>query len=196
MTVPPRTCTFCAGPAAEHRIRLLCHSDPQAPFGMSWYQSDVERTNRATRFSTCGESSASRHLRSPRVRARSSGFNGPFPDASVNPATNPVQMYHLGLWFDSPTDAQNAGCPATVTPFNGEHEAGIQVLNTARISPMRTARCGSSSKAQQTYARVPVALSGSSGTRHCAHLLDQIPEVCARTTPAIGVFEGEAWSRQ
>ncbi len=43
-------------------------------------------------------------------------------------------MYHLGLWFNSPTDAQNAGCAATVTPFNGEHNAGIQVLNTANFA--------------------------------------------------------------
>jgi hypothetical protein len=40
-------------------------------------------------------------------------------------------MYHLGLWFDSPADALAAGCPATVTPFNGQHNAGIQVLNTS-----------------------------------------------------------------
>jgi hypothetical protein len=23
-------------------------------------------------------------------------------NASINPATNPIQMYHLGLWFNSP----------------------------------------------------------------------------------------------
>jgi hypothetical protein len=27
--------------------------------------------------------------------------------------------------------AQAAGCPLTVTPFNGEHNAGIQVLKTS-----------------------------------------------------------------
>jgi len=26
---------------------------------------------------------------------------GVLPDASLNPAFNPIQMYHLGLWFDS-----------------------------------------------------------------------------------------------
>jgi hypothetical protein len=57
----------------------------------------------------------------------------PFPDASQNPAFNPIQMYHLGLWFNSPADAQKAGCANTVTPFNGEHNAGIQVLNTAQF---------------------------------------------------------------
>ena len=57
-----------------------------------------------------------------------------FPDGSVNPPFNPIQMYHLGLWFDSPQAAQAAGCPATETPFNGEHNAGIQVLNTSNFA--------------------------------------------------------------
>jgi hypothetical protein len=57
-----------------------------------------------------------------------------FPDdATTNPATPPVQLYHLGLWFNAPADAAKAGCPATVTPFNGEHNAGIQVLNTSNF---------------------------------------------------------------
>ena len=60
-------------------------------------------------------------------------FGGPFPDASLNPAFNPVQLYHLGLWFNSPADAVKAGGPGTVTPFNGEHNAGVQVLNTSEF---------------------------------------------------------------
>jgi hypothetical protein len=43
-------------------------------------------------------------------------------------------MYHLGLWFDSPDAAQKAGCPATVTAFNGQHNAGLQVLNTSNFA--------------------------------------------------------------
>jgi hypothetical protein len=39
-------------------------------------------------------------------------------------------MFHLGLWFNSPTDAAAAGCPNTVTPFNGDHTAGVQALST------------------------------------------------------------------
>jgi hypothetical protein len=41
-----------------------------------------------------------------------------------------IHQYHLGLWFGSPNDAAAAHCPATITPFSGEHNAGIQVLNT------------------------------------------------------------------
>lgn len=60
-------------------------------------------------------------------------FGGAFPDASLNPSFNPIQMYHLGLWFDSFDAAQKAGCPATVTAFNGQHNAGVQVLNTSNF---------------------------------------------------------------
>ncbi len=51
-------------------------------------------------------------------------------DAVTNPATAPVHMYHLGMWFSDPADAAAAGCPGTSTPFDGDHVAGIQVLNT------------------------------------------------------------------
>jgi hypothetical protein len=54
--------------------------------------------------------------------------------ASINPQGGPIQMYHLGVWFDSPVDAENAGCPGAVTPFNGTHDAGIQVLNTSNFA--------------------------------------------------------------
>ncbi|HEY4212392.1 MAG TPA: hypothetical protein VGM84_13015 [Steroidobacteraceae bacterium] len=107
---------------------------PKAQFGMSWYQSDLE---------TDEEGNAFQHVRgifgietftvAPGTDPAPLVFGGPFPDASVNPPTNPLQMYHLGLWFNSFTDAQKAGCPATVTPFNGEHQAGIQVLNTSNF---------------------------------------------------------------
>ena len=43
----------------------------------------------------------------------------------------PVQIYHLGIWFNSPADAVKAGCPGTATTFTSNHDAGIQVLNTA-----------------------------------------------------------------
>ncbi|WP_437997419.1 hypothetical protein WMF26_42625 [Sorangium sp. So ce185] len=58
------------------------------------------------------------------------GHEPPFPDAATNPATAPVHTFHLGLWFNSPEDARAAGCPATVTPFNEDHTAGIQALST------------------------------------------------------------------
>ena len=107
---------------------------PKAPFGVSWYQGDIETNAHGRgherfvgRFSIETFSVAPGSAPAPLV------FNGPFPDATINPPFNPIQMYHLGLWFGSPQAAQAAGCPATVTPFNGEHNAGIQVLNTSNF---------------------------------------------------------------
>ena len=61
----------------------------------------------------------------------------PFPDASANPATEPIHTFHLGLWFGSPAAAQAGGCPNTVTRFNGEHNAGIQALSTRNFPTLQ-----------------------------------------------------------
>jgi hypothetical protein len=110
---------------------------PTAPFGVSWYQGDIETDKNGTgherfigRFSieTFSVAPAPGGAPAPIV------FDSPlFPNATVNPPFNPIQMYHLGLWFGSPDAARAAGCPDTVTPFNGEHNAGIQVLNTSNF---------------------------------------------------------------
>ena len=105
---------------------------PNAPFGLSWYQGDVETDDDGDAFQHFrGRFSVETFIVAPGVAPAPVVFNGPFPDASSNPPTNPVQTYHLGMWFNSPADAKKAGCPATETPFNGEHDAGIQVLNTS-----------------------------------------------------------------
>ena len=108
---------------------------PKAPFGVSWYQGDVQTDKHGRghqqfvgRFSIETFTVAPNSAPAPVVFA-----GGAFPDASLNPPFNPVQMYHLGLWFGSPQAAQAAGCPATVTPFNGEHNAGIQAMNTSNF---------------------------------------------------------------
>ena len=109
---------------------------PKAPFGVAWYQGGIttDRNGRGHaefmgRFSVETFSFAQGTAPAPVV------FNdGVVPDATLNPAFNPIQMYHLGLWFDSSTAAQRAGCPATQTPFNGEHNAGLQVLNTSNFA--------------------------------------------------------------
>jgi hypothetical protein len=112
---------------------------PKAPFGVAWYQGDIETDKNGRghahfigRFSVETFSFAQGPAPAPVVFN-----NGPFPDASLNPPFNPIQMYHLGLWFGSPAAAQAAGCPATVTAFNGEHNAGLQVLNTSNFADDR-----------------------------------------------------------
>lgn len=102
---------------------------PNAPFGMSWYQSDLQ-TNRRGRGSVTvvGRFNIETFVVAPGAGA------APQPhgdlDAATNPATKPVHTFHLGLWFNSPAAAARAGCPNTVTPFNGDHTAGIQALST------------------------------------------------------------------
>ena len=109
---------------------------PNTPFGLSWYQGDIETDRGGHGQETfIGRFSIETFIVAPGVAPAPLVFNDPpFPDASSNPATPPVQTYHLGLWFNSPQDAQRLGCPATVTPFNGEHNAGIQVLNTSNFA--------------------------------------------------------------
>jgi len=119
---------------------------PKTPFGLSWYQGDMQSDadgDAVQHFR--GRFSIETFIVAPNVAPAPLVFNDPpFPDAAQNPMTNPVQTYHLGLWFNSPTDAQNVGCPNTVTPFNGEHNAGIQVLNTSNFpddqGPLRNLR--------------------------------------------------------
>jgi hypothetical protein len=109
---------------------------PNKPFGLSWYQGDIETDAHGTgvgdftgRFNKETFIVAPGSDKAPFVHS-----NPLFPDAISNPPTGPVHTYHLGLWFNSPKDAVKAGCPGTVTPFNGEHNAGIQVLNTAQFA--------------------------------------------------------------
>jgi hypothetical protein len=108
---------------------------PNAPFGLSWYQGDLKSDadgDAVQHFR--GRFSIETFIVAPGVAPAPLVFNDqPFPDAAMNPATGPVQTYHLGLWFNSPADAKKAGCADTVTPFNGEHNAGIQVLNTSNF---------------------------------------------------------------
>jgi hypothetical protein len=112
---------------------------PNAPFGLAWYIGDINtdsngvgvgnfvgRFNRETFVVSVGVPASpppNVFLDPPAV----------LPEATHGVLTNPVQLYHLGLWFNSPNDAAKANCPNTATPFNGEHNAGIQVLNTANF---------------------------------------------------------------
>jgi hypothetical protein len=111
------------GMPAHTGFDLFVIQQPTAPFGVSWYQSDIQ-TN-ADGFG-------------------SATVQGIF-DAetfSVSPGGTttfaPTHQYHLGVWFNDPNVPFNLGCEpgATtkiVTPFNGEQNAGIQVVNTAQF---------------------------------------------------------------
>jgi hypothetical protein len=108
---------------------------PHAPFGLAWYQGDIETNSQGVGHELfIGRFSIETFIVAPGTAPAPLVFNNPpFPDASVNPATRSVQLYHLGLWFNNPSDAVAVGALGTVTPFNGEHHAGVQVLNTSNF---------------------------------------------------------------
>jgi hypothetical protein len=108
---------------------------PNSPFGLSWYQGDLttdEKGNGVADF--MGRFSIETFIVAPGSGPAPVVHQQPIPDANSNLATGPVHTYHVGLWFGSPDAANNAGCGNGVTPFNGEHNAGIQALSTRNFS--------------------------------------------------------------
>ena len=107
---------------------------PNAPFGVSWYQGDLESDaygNAHGRY--VGRFNVETFAIAPGVGPAPVVFDG---DGSQNVASPPIHTYHVGIWFGSPEAAAAAGCPATVTPFNGEHNAGIQALSTRNFGDL------------------------------------------------------------
>ena len=104
---------------------------PNAPFGVSWYQGDLDSNGHGNAEGTfIGRFSIETFAVAPGVAPAPQVHKSPIPDATANPAFGPVHTYHLGLWFNSPSDAVAAGCPGATTPFNGDHTAGVQALST------------------------------------------------------------------
>jgi hypothetical protein len=117
-------------PNADYDLFII--QVPNKPFGLSWYQGDIETNSTgAGQGDFVGRFSVETFIVAPGVASAPVVFHNAFPDASTNPATGPVHQYHVGLWFNSPAVAGKAGCASTVTPFNGTHNAGIQAMNTA-----------------------------------------------------------------
>jgi hypothetical protein len=105
---------------------------PKSPFGVSSYEGDFTTNARGkAHLKVVGRFNVETFVVAPGSAMAPVVHNGAFPDASLNPSMNPIHLYHLGVWFDSPADAHTAGCAATLTPFNGTHTAGIQAMNTS-----------------------------------------------------------------
>ena len=102
---------------------------PNAPFGLAWYQSDLHANS-----SGSGSVTVMGRFNEETFAVAPGAAPAPTPhpgiDAATNPAFAPIHTFHVGFWFNSPADAAAAGCPTTVTPFNGEHTAGIQAMST------------------------------------------------------------------
>ncbi len=102
---------------------------PNKPFGMSWYQGDIQTNSLGKGYARfVGRFNQETFIVAPGVAVAPRVHD---TDAADNPATPPVHTYHIGIWFNSPADAVKAGCPGATTPFNGDHKAGIQILNTS-----------------------------------------------------------------
>jgi hypothetical protein len=126
------------GLPANTNFDLFVIQVPNFPFGLSWYQGDINTNEDGVGYGEfIGRFNIETFIVAPGVAAAPSDpFHDPkrIPDAQQNPTTNPVQLYHLGLWFNNPEDVVKAGGPDIVTPFNGEHDAGVQILNSGEFA--------------------------------------------------------------
>ncbi len=107
---------------------LFVIQQPNPDFGVVWYQGDLKTDDTGKGQVTV------KGIFSDETFAFAPGIvNAPQvdnQDAATNPAFKPVHTLHLGLWFASSAGAARAGCSDKVTPFDGDHEAGIQALST------------------------------------------------------------------
>jgi hypothetical protein len=108
-------------PGAEFDLFVI--QQPTKPFGVSWYQTDVNADRDGNGSATV------RGIFDKETFSVSPGGTTTFA---------PTHQFHLGLWFNDPQLPFNLGCEQgaldpIVTPFNGEQHAGIQVLNTAQF---------------------------------------------------------------
>ncbi len=120
---------FHLPPTTEFTVFLL--QVPKSPFGLAWYQGDV-LTNSDGRGvgDFTGIFSKETFIQAQNVAPAPVIF----PDnAAANPATRPIQIYHMGMWFADSNDAVKVNCPGGNTNFDGDHQAGIQVLNTSNF---------------------------------------------------------------
>jgi hypothetical protein len=102
---------------------LFVIEQPNKPFGVSWYQTDIQANDEGNGGATV------RGIFDRETFSVSPGGTTTFA---------PTHQFHLGLWFNNPNTPFRLGCEpgATspiVTPFNGEQKAGVQALNTAQF---------------------------------------------------------------
>ncbi len=102
---------------------------PNKPFGISWYQSDLNVGAKGN-----GSATVKGIFDAETFTVVPGGTKTVPPGATIPP----THQFHLGLWFNNPKTPFKLGCEVgatspIVTPFNGEQHAGIQALNTANF---------------------------------------------------------------
>jgi hypothetical protein len=128
-----------SGLPANTDFDLFVIQVPVTPFGLAWYMGDVLTDNKGEAVADfIGRFQIGTFIVAPGVAPAPKVLGD---DATSNPKTAPVQLYHLGLWFDSPADAEKAGCGNKVTPFNSTHNAGVQILNTSNFPDLAGPLC-------------------------------------------------------
>src|SRR5262249_57695337 len=94
---------------------VLVMQKPGAAFGLSGYQGDIETNHDGKgRGKFIGRFNIETFIVAPGPTAAPVVHNNAFPDASLNPMTNPIHTYHLGLWFTSSDAALTARAPGNV----------------------------------------------------------------------------------
>ena len=113
---------------------LFAIQEPNAPFGIGWYEGDVAigpsgsvTETFISRFNIETFATAIGQAKAPKTHPA---------DDTKNPIFKPIHTYHLGIWFDSVEAAVANGCPPNQTVFNGDHTAGPQVLNTGNFKDL------------------------------------------------------------
>lgn len=102
---------FGLTPNAEFTTFITQHAT--RPFGLSWYQGDILTDRRGRGVAD---------------------FAGIFNDETFVLSDTAIQTDHIGIWFADPADAVRAGCSGIVTPFDGDHEAGILVFSSSNFA--------------------------------------------------------------
>jgi hypothetical protein len=102
--------------------------DPEfTTFELAWYQTELQANSNGQIFGTL-HSTLINIPRHPGVNVRDQIF-GFDPDIKL-PPTN---TFHVGIWFNDPTDASLCGFTG-FTPFNGYNHAGpLAMISTPRL---------------------------------------------------------------
>jgi hypothetical protein len=129
-----RMTIHASGLPANTGFDLFIIQLPDAPFGVAWYQSDLQTNDHGEGTVTV----QGRFNHETFSMSQGGPANGSDPLQNLtgqavkdtNVKFRPTSQFHVGLWFNSPEDAANARCPGNTTPFNGEQHAGVQILST------------------------------------------------------------------
>ena len=98
-----------SGLTPNNDFTLFITQHSTRPFGISWYQGEISTDKKGNGVGD---------------------FTGIFSGETFVLSDTPIQTSHVAMWFADANDAAKAGCPSIVTPFDGDHQAGILVLST------------------------------------------------------------------